>query len=163
MGIAQDLLTLAGRLASPAPTEPEQASLRRSISTAYYALFHLLVQEAVQNWNGSSTARIGLERKFEHKTMKDVSNSISRSSWRGWSTPSPAVPPELEAVARVFTKLQESRQQADYDNAKIWALMDAEAIVADAQFAFDNWIKIRTLPAATEYLLSLLIGNKPSN
>jgi uncharacterized protein (UPF0332 family) len=83
MGIAEDLLTLAGRLANPEPTEPEQASLRRSISTAYYALFHLLVQAAVQNWSGSATARFGLERKFEHKIMKDVSNSVSRNSWRG--------------------------------------------------------------------------------
>src|ERR1700733_11358315 len=155
MGIAQDLLTLAGRLASPAPTEPEQASLRRSISTAYYALFHLLVQEAVQNWNGSSTARIGLERKFEHKTMKDVSNSISRNSWRGWSTPSPVVPPELEAVARVFAKLQESRQQADYDNARIWESTEAQAIVTDAETAFANWAKIKTHPVANEFLLSL--------
>src|SRR5665213_1522111 len=98
MGIAEDLLTLAGRLAKPAPTEPEQASFRLAISTAYHALFHLLVQESVQSWNGSSTARFGLERRFEHRTMKEVSNSVLRSSWRGWSTPSPAVPAELEAV-----------------------------------------------------------------
>ena len=59
------LYTLAGRLANPAPAEPEQAFLRRSISTAYYALFHLLVQEAVQCWTGSTTARFSLERRFE--------------------------------------------------------------------------------------------------
>jgi hypothetical protein len=160
MGVAEDLLTLAGRLANPVPTEPQQASLRRSISTAYYALFHLLVQEAVQSWNASSSARYGLERKFEHKTMKDVSNSVLRSSWRGWSTPSPVVPTELETVARVFVKLQEGRQQADYDNARIWAFMDAQAMVTDAQTAFANWARIRTHPSANEYLLSLLIGNK---
>jgi hypothetical protein len=160
MGIAEDLLTLASRLANPAPTEPEQASFRRSISTAYYALFHLLIQDAVQSWNGSSTARFGLERRFEHKTMKDVSSSILRSSWRGWSTPPPSVPLELRLVARVFVDLQESRQQADYDNSKAWVSIDAQDKVADARIAFANWAKIRTHPAANEYLLSLLIGNK---
>jgi hypothetical protein len=160
MGIAEDLLTLAGRLASPAREEPEQASFRRSISTAYYALFHLLIQDAVQSWNGSSTARFGLERRFEHKTMKDVSNSILRSSWRGWSTPPPFVPMELKVVARVFVDLQEARQQADYDNAKAWVSIDAIDKVADAQLAFENWNRIRNHPAANEYLLSLLIGNK---
>jgi uncharacterized protein (UPF0332 family) len=160
MGIAEDLLTLAGRLANPAPGELEQASFRRSISTAYYALFHLLVQEAVQCWSGSATARFGLERRFEHRTMKEVSNAVLRSSWRGWSTPSPAVPTELEAVAQVFVKLQEARQQADYDNATTWESMDVQALVTDAQTAFANWGKIRTHPAANEYLLSLLIGNK---
>jgi len=160
MGIAEDLLTLAGRLANSAPTEPEQASFRRSISTAYYALFHLLVQEAVQSWNGSATARIGLERKFEHRIMKDVSNSVWRNSWRGWSTPSPVVPPELEPVAEAFVKLQEARQQADYDNAKTWESMAVQAKITDAQAAFENWGIVRTHPAANEYLLSLLIGNK---
>src|ERR1017187_2419207 len=53
MGIADDLPTLADRLANPAPGDPEQACLRRAIPTAYYALFHLLVQEAVQGWSGS--------------------------------------------------------------------------------------------------------------
>ena len=43
MGIADDLPTLADRLANPAPGDPEQACLRRAIPTAYYALFHLLV------------------------------------------------------------------------------------------------------------------------
>jgi hypothetical protein len=160
MGIAEDLLTLAGRLANPAPEDPQQASFRRSVSTAYYALFHLLVQEATQSWNGSSSARVGLERKFEHKTMKDVSNTVLRSSWRGWSTPSPLVPLELQVVARVFVDLQESRLQADYDNARIWKSADVRAKVAEVQNAFANWAKIRTHPAANEYLLSLLIGNK---
>jgi hypothetical protein len=160
MGIAEDLLTLAGRLASPAQGEPEQASFRRSISTAYYALFHLLIQDAVQGWNGSSTARFGLERRFEHKTMKEVSNSILRSSWRGWSMPPPFVPMELKVVARVFVDLQEARQQAEYDNAKAWVSIDAIDKVADAQLAFENWNRIRNHPAANEYLLSLLIGNK---
>jgi hypothetical protein len=160
MGIAEDLLTLAGRLANPAPTEPQQASFRRAISTAYYALFHLLVQEAVQSWNGSATARFGLERKFDHKTMKDVSTAVLRSSWRGWSTPSPAVPAELEGVAEAFVRLQEARQQADYDNAKTWESMAVQAKITDAQTAFINWGIVRTHPAANEYLLSLLIGNK---
>ncbi len=160
MGIAEDLLALADRLAAPVAGEHEQASLRRSISTAYYALFHLLVQESVQKWSGSATARFGLERRFEHKIMKDVSNAVWRSSWRGWSVPSPAVPPELQAVAQAFVDLQEARQQADYDNSRTWKSTDVRAIVTDTQLAFENCARIRTHPVANEYLLSLLIGNK---
>jgi hypothetical protein len=57
-------------------------------------------------------------------------------------------------------KLQEARQQADYDNAKIWESTAVQAILTDTQSAFASWAKIRTHPAANEYLLSLLIGNK---
>jgi hypothetical protein len=160
MAIAEDLLALADRLSHPARDEPEQASFRRAVSTAYYALFHLLVQEAVQSWNGSTSARSGLERRFEHRTMKDVSNSILRGHWRGWSRPSPAVPIALEAVAAAFVVLQDARHRADYDNSALWGYNDVHAVIADTHEAFDNWAKIRTHPAANEYLLSLLIGNK---
>lgn len=56
--------------------------------------------------------------------------------------------------------MQESRLHADYDNARIWKSADVRAKVADVQAAFENWAKIKAHPAANEYLLSLLIGNK---
>src|SRR4051794_35913072 len=53
MGLHDDLLALARRLVPPfLPTNQPQAliieaDLRRGVSTAYYALFHLLVHEAM--------------------------------------------------------------------------------------------------------------------
>ncbi|SPE38675.1 conserved hypothetical protein [Candidatus Sulfopaludibacter sp. SbA6] len=160
MGIAEDLLTLAGRLATPAATDPEQAWLRRSISTAYYALFHLLVGEAVQCWNGSPASRVGLERAFEHKRMMEVNRAVSNGTWKGWGTPLPPVPGELRSVAQTFIDLQDARHQADYDNARIWASDQCLELFADVRTAFENWQKIRTDPAANEYLLSLLMGKR---
>ncbi len=46
MSFADDLLTQAEHLANW-ESEPTQAALRRAVSTAYYALFHLLIDEAV--------------------------------------------------------------------------------------------------------------------
>jgi hypothetical protein len=82
MGLADDLLMLAGHLANPSTNQPEQAWLRRSVSTSYYALFHLLVGDAVQGWNGSLAARVGLERAFGHDNMYKVSQAVSQGSWR---------------------------------------------------------------------------------
>lgn len=42
MSLADDLLLAAADMLSPAGSTPTQAHLRRSISTAYYALFHVL-------------------------------------------------------------------------------------------------------------------------
>ncbi len=92
--------------------------------------------------------------------MREVSNSILRGYWRGWSMPPPVIPPELKVVARVFVDLQEARQQADYDNSRVWVSIDARNKVTDAQLAFESWAAVRTHPAASEYLLSLLIGSK---
>ena len=112
MAIAQDLLDLADWLKAPGTTDPEQAWLRRSISTAYYAVFHLLVQEAASLWTGSPASRLGLERTFKHDQMKETSRVVSTGSWRGWNTPQLSVPPELMTVAKAFVGLQEARHQA---------------------------------------------------
>jgi uncharacterized protein (UPF0332 family) len=160
MEIADELLTLADHLATPAASRSEQAWLRRSISTAYYALFHLLVQEAAKRWTGSPAARLGLERTFKHEQMQQVSKAISNGTWVGWSTPHLPVPPELLAIAKSFIGLQEARHQADYKNEKSWTPNEVNAKLTDARNAFDNWKKIHGTPVADEYLLSLMVGKK---
>src|SRR5258708_8316828 len=72
MGYADDLLELAQLLANLEPTNPRQACLRRAVSTAYYALFHLLISEATLNW-GRLELRSELGRIFEHGRMKNAS------------------------------------------------------------------------------------------
>ena len=127
MGIAADLLALADRLARPGPEDPLQASWRKSVSTAYYALFHLLVSEAVQCWSGSPGARLSLERAFDHKRMKEISASVVNDSWKAWSASPPPVPDDLKAVAKAFVDLQAARHQADYDSATTWSQTEAQA------------------------------------
>jgi hypothetical protein len=69
MAFAADLLEQAYHLANLESGEPKQASLRRAVSTAYYALFHLLIDEAVGNW-GVARQRSILARTFDHGKMK---------------------------------------------------------------------------------------------
>ena len=52
MPFPDDLLEQAYDLAQKELISPKQASLRRAVSTAYYALFHLLIDEAVMLANG---------------------------------------------------------------------------------------------------------------
>jgi uncharacterized protein (UPF0332 family) len=49
MAFAEDLLKQAFLLLNKESKNPTQASLRRSVSTAYYALFHLLIHDASAN------------------------------------------------------------------------------------------------------------------
>lgn len=160
MAHAGDLLTLAEHLAAPVPEVPEQAWLRRSISTAYYAVFHLLVQEAAQRWNGTPAARAGVERVFRHDQMKDTCRAVGKGSWKGWSVPPLDVPSVLRGVADSFIRLQEARHQADYDNEKRWTRADVAVLVGAARIAFRMWDEIRGTEVADEFLLSLLIGKK---
>lgn len=50
MGLADDLLEDARHLAAKGDAESRDSCRRRAISTAYYAVFHLLVEDFVVNW-----------------------------------------------------------------------------------------------------------------
>ena len=67
MGLADDLLAQAYHLLNKDGDAPIEASLRRAVSTAYYALFHLLIGDAVGNW-GITRQRSELARTFNLET-----------------------------------------------------------------------------------------------
>lgn len=71
MRLPDGLLEQAQHLVRREPKRPKQASLRRAISTAYYALFHLLISEAVLNWKRAED-RVELARMFEHTHMRSI-------------------------------------------------------------------------------------------
>jgi hypothetical protein len=76
MAFADDLLEQAYHLARRERKNPIQASLRRAVSTAYYALFHLLIDEAVGNW-AVERQRSVLARTFDHGRMKRFAKTTS--------------------------------------------------------------------------------------
>ena len=75
MAFHNDLLEQAIGLVHKEPKKPKQASLRRAVSTANYALFHMLISEASANWN-RATLRTALGRAFDHSIMKAASTRI---------------------------------------------------------------------------------------
>src|SRR5712692_10552870 len=76
--LADDLLEQAYHLALREKNKPRQASLRRAVSTGYYALFHLLVAEIVGNWGGKN--RSSLARGCEHRRMKEASKAARKKN-----------------------------------------------------------------------------------
>lgn len=160
MGVAEDLLKQARHLAIYEDPSPTQAALRRAVSTAYYALFHLLSEDAAQRWQGSAAARSGFERALNHGPMKNSSLQFDNPTWRDWHGIVQLVPPPLQRVARAFTRLQEERHAADYDNYEIWTTTDVQQILDITESAFQDWSSIRTDPMAGNYLLSMLLGKQ---
>ena len=153
MALAEDLLRQALFLARKEPKNPSQASFRRAVSTAYYALFHLLIQETSANWSRSDT-RDFLARAFDHKNMREASTRAENAAY------DPAVNPEvvskLRAVARAFRELQHQRHLADYSNATGWNRFKALAVVEKAETAFADLKSIRNEFVTQRYLVSLL-------
>lgn len=75
MAYHDDLLQEAFDLVERNPGNAKQADLRRAASAAYFALFHLLISEAVAHWN-MDRSRESLARMFDHKIMVKASEKI---------------------------------------------------------------------------------------
>lgn len=156
MLLHDDLLQVARQLAG-ADNDASQAGLRRAVSTAYYALFHLLITEATRNW-GRPELRSRLARVFDHGPMRKASEveagRIERMRKAGKADASSW--DDLRKVASLFVEAQDLRIQADYDAG---AKLDPNKVrthverVADA---FQSWSRIREEPSAQAYLVSLL-------
>ena len=155
MPFPDDRLEQAYDLAHKEPTNPKQASLRRAVSTAYYALFHLMIDEAVSKWTVERQRSI-LARTFEHSKMKAICDDVLKTVKSGGN-----IPPELNTVAHNFIQLQQHRHAADYDNSKQWSRTDVLNVLALAPDAFTAWRAISTQDAAQDYLLQLFLPKLP--
>ncbi len=120
----------------------EDAQMRRSISTSYYALFHTILTAAAERFFGARQAdRAGyaiLYRTFNHGQIKQTCDGIAR----GELSPSmrqqlgrSSVHGDLRDFAISFVDLQARRQQADYDPHAQLTREDAETALLLAEDA----------------------------
>ena len=108
-------MSQALQLATIDRTRPKQASLRRSISTTYYAVFHLLTSAVASNWVNRDQ-RPAFERILEHGKMAKAS---ARMAGQPFPNQNPIEVQHLRTVARTFSLLQGQRHSADYDVIKL--------------------------------------------
>jgi uncharacterized protein (UPF0332 family) len=151
-----ELLHQAKELVHKDPSNPTQADLRRSVSSAYYALFHLLIFEACLNWS-NDVSRPGLARMFDHGVMKKVSRKVTDAGRMPYVGDDPVVVDKLRTFAGLFVQLQEQRHEADYNVKDEWTLTQSLKEMLAANRAFVIWQEIRTEKIAQDYLVSLLI------
>lgn len=169
MNLHDDLLILARSLVSG----EGQAHLRRAVSAAYYALFHLLVDDATRRMFGSrddrAALRVCLARAFAHSTMAKIAKDfamtgVARKRLLG-DRLRPAlgglkVQPEIGKVARNFIALQDARHTADYDLSEPVDPEWAEGMVALAEEAFVEWGKVRDTLQADVFMAGMLVFDK---
>ncbi|HEX4154150.1 MAG TPA: hypothetical protein VHY48_00930 [Acidobacteriaceae bacterium] len=162
MSLAHDLLLQAHLLASLDPRRPKQANLRRAVSAAYYALFHLLLEESSQALAGVRVTGLAprVSRAFTHVDM--------RKACLAFIAQPPQAPLDgllvhpishnLRLIAERFIKLQELRHSADYDTTTSFSKVETLALIGSTQIAFAAWRSIRTTDEASIFLAALAFG-----
>ncbi len=143
MSLADDLLEQAELLAGVGRGRPKQANLRRAVSSAYYALFHRLIEAAAGLFVKEDFSRFALiARSFDHGRMKKACTEFKKNSLPE-SLRLPSVPyqtpSDLLIVAEAFVKLQELRHQADYNLDRLFSRPEARRLVQECRAAFASW------------------------
>ncbi|MCU0703004.1 MAG: hypothetical protein MUF18_03335 [Fimbriiglobus sp.] len=161
MSLATDLLDQADQLAKLGPKNPKQANLRRAVSAAYYALFHLLAEAAAQQFaqlcGRTNPEAISLiTRSFAHIDMKKASERFEKSELpAALQLPKGqyVAPADLVAVARAFGVLYAARMEADYNTGKRVTRAEAGELIQQARKAFAAWERVKDTPDARTYLV----------
>lgn len=159
------LLEQAERLASEGKGRPRQSDLRRAVSTAYYAIFHLLTQECSRRITTVAELRPLIARTLNHSEMKKVAaafanNQLSEDVRSALTTIT--ISTDLQLVARTFAKRQESRHTADYDSRSDsdFSRQDALAEVRRAREAFAVWERIRNDEEVEIFLIAFVFHGR---
>jgi len=144
-----DLLEQAVALRDLDPRRPKQANLRRAISSAYYAVFHQLIEDTVALLLPARLAelRVQVGRKFVHSTMKKVAQAAAKLQNRNLAT-----------VGSAFIVLQEARHQADYDFSRSFTKSEATEYIERAREAMRHWEAARTTTEGEKCMVELLLS-----
>jgi hypothetical protein len=171
--LSEALLEQSRMLLAADRTKPKQVNLRRSVSAAYYAVFHLLVGEATDRVVGvlpgpdRDRLRAQVSRWYGHDHMKRVAGWFGPTATPpkevaellGYPRPG-TVPARLSLLADTFVKLQEARHDADYDLTYVPRRVDVVLLVERAALAFDDAAELSGDSTYCLFLAMLLTGEK---
>lgn len=170
MSYAVDLLALAQ---SP-PSLNTEAELRRSVSTAYYAVFHLIVDSAISKLipDENTPAQNFARRVPTHTALKATCASLVARG--GQATPidvpkqwkeagcSGPVDPALSSFAENVIALHAGRERADYDLGVVFPPLDAEMLLVKATAVFAAVGDGLPEPQWTLFLTTILLNPRRS-
>lgn len=129
-------------LSNSALGELTDARLRRAVSTAYYAVFHMVLGAADLRFMGpglETSAGYGiLYRSFDHHHIRTVCDALYVSSLKGRYKiilRRDAVSQDIRDFARACPALQAARDRADYDPTATFVTADVATLVDEAETA----------------------------
>ena len=122
----EGLLEAAEALVPPGRGRPSRARIRRSISTAYYALFTAFTAEVARPYRRGVKAPA--RRLVEHGRARSVCETLKRSG---------RADTNLREFAKRFVPLYLSRQRADYDHTYEPDKSDAQEAIERARYGIN--------------------------
>jgi uncharacterized protein (UPF0332 family) len=164
VSLSGDLIEQAEHLAKREPKKPRQASLRRAVSSAYYAMFHMLIADGALTLipNTPASLRHQAQRAFIHGEMKKACAQFVTSPATGIAADliNDPLEEEFNRVAAAFVELQEARHAADYDLSQTFDRVSVLQTINQAKSAMTDWKAVRKKPNANVFPAALLLHSR---
>ncbi|MBY0228192.1 MAG: hypothetical protein K2W96_02810 [Gemmataceae bacterium] len=156
------LLQRARMLARVDPHRPRQANLRGAVSSACYALFHLLVSEAAERFVQHEEMASRIARLYNHGEMRKVCAHFADDRLPRGIRPvgTYTINADVRAVAEAFVRLQDARHLADYDPNRNYHRGGALGNFLLAEQAFEAWGRARRSDDARLLLACFLLWER---
>ena len=134
----QDLIAASRALATVLgpDSEPLQDSLRRAVSTAYYAMFHALASSNADCLVGEPHGALG-----EHAWSRCYRGLNHGPARRNLLQDQQLFSPQIEHFAVMFAQLQDLRHLADYDPRTMFTLAEAMAWIDRVERAIESFMQ----------------------
>ena len=160
-----ELLTLARRLSvGSGASHPNDAELRRAVSTAYYALFHKVARAAAERFMGPGQENAAgfsiLYRGLEHREIKSVCEALQVSTLKQkyqTSLGRQFFSQDMKDFCSALPALQEARHSADYDPGRRFIPSDVASLIDAAETAMDAFDRAAA-DEKTDVLALMLVG-----
>jgi len=172
VSLPSELLDQARLLAFKEPRRPKQASLRRAVSTAYYALFHFVGEQSAGTLLGAGPAnreyRDLARRAIAHTKLMDVCKEFEKPTpkpllqthWNGTASHDPlgiVGDADMATICGNFQDLLNDRHRADYDFSASFSRQDALDACQKAQDAMEAWTRLKRAKPGALKLFALAI------
>lgn len=134
---------------------PRQKSLRRALSTAYYALFHCLARSSANALVGKADTKgrawNRVYRALEHDAARNACSN--RAIMKEF-------PADIRAFADEFVEMQKMRHRADYSPMETFNKSGVEQEIAKARLVIEDYEKAE-LKHRCEFATFVLFRHRP--
>ncbi len=162
MILPEDLIRHATTLlGSQDQRNDREVDLRRAVSAAYYAIFHVLCGDAARLVapNVSEVVQQRIQRWFEHAQIRTLCGRLVKPQLDQplADLMNPVPSPDLLFLAKSFIKLQGARHAADYDTSYSLDWDEARLTIEVAVRALAASRRLEGTSEANIFVLSLLV------
>ena len=157
----RDIIGIARHLALGGVGErlgrPRQEELRRAVSAAYYALFHVLAGNAAGILAGARPPVASGRRQFWNRTYRALEHGHARNQCLNQAVMS-GFPQEIQDLGVLFVYLQTQRQNADYNPDVTFSRTEVVRLIGNAEKVIDGFDNVRRRERRDFALHTLLRG-----